>query len=127
MDPSHPGARLTAFRKVRELSLREAADQLHTAHPVLGEWEKGTQVPAPAFREAIEVWTGGEIKVTDWPLSIREREITEKAALVVPAMPGRKARKAQARSDESGTDVTTDTSASGERHAVEVDRDGTGG
>lgn len=97
VDLSHPGNRLRGFRVRHGLSLRRAAEQLHTAHPVLREWEAGAQVPAPAFRDAIEVWTTGEVKAIDWPLSLREREITEKASQVVAAEPAVKKATASTR------------------------------
>lgn len=69
------------------LSLRESARQLHVAHPALREWEAGTQVPIAHYRDAIEVWTEGEIPAADWPLSPREREIVVNASMVRPVVP----------------------------------------
>jgi len=82
----HPGPRLRSFRDVRGISLRDAARQLHTVHPALKDWEEMQQVPTVPFRDAIEVWTGGEIKASEWPLSVREREIIASASRVVPAV-----------------------------------------
>lgn len=78
------GSRLRAFRLARGLSLRETARQLHVKHPALREWEEESQVPAPPYREAIEIWTRGEIRASDWPLSAREREMREAAGRVRP-------------------------------------------
>lgn len=78
------GVRLREFRVARDLSLREAARQLHVVHPALREWEEDRQTPAPAYRDAIEVWTNGEILASSWPASPREREIAERAGAVKP-------------------------------------------
>jgi hypothetical protein len=87
MDPTeHPGPRLRAFRETRHISLRDAARQLHTVHPALKDWEERQQVPTQPFRDAIEVWTQGEIRAAEWPLSMREREIIANAAQVVAAV-----------------------------------------
>lgn len=79
---------MKAFREGLGLSLREASRQLHVVHPAYKEWEEGRQTPAPAYRDAIEVWTHGEIRASDWPMPSRERDIAEKAARVVPAARG---------------------------------------
>lgn len=76
------GVRLRTFREERGISLREAARQLHVVHPALREWEDDRQTPAPPYRDAIEVWTDGRIKASEWPVSTREREIAERAAAV---------------------------------------------
>ena len=81
------GAQLQAFRKRCGISIREAARQLRIVYPALIDWEKGRQTPSPPYRHAIEVWTSGEIRATDWPLSDREREVLAKTALVLPAKP----------------------------------------
>ena len=80
----HPGLQLRAFRVARGLSLRESARQLHVKHPALKDWEDGVQTPAPAYRDAIEVWTRGDIRADAWPVSTREREIIERASQVRP-------------------------------------------
>lgn len=85
MAARHPGARLRSFRERLGISLREAARQLHVAHPALKDWEEEQQVPTAAYRDAIEVWTGGDIKAGAWPLSERERGIVENASMVKPA------------------------------------------
>lgn len=82
----HPGPRLRRFREGLGLSLREAARQLHVAHPALKDWEEEKQTPTSPYRDAIEVWTNGDIKASDWPLSGRERDIVENAAKVGPAI-----------------------------------------
>src|SRR5262249_53257861 len=79
------GSRLRRFREQRGISLREGARQLHVAHPALHAWEEEEQVPAPAYRDAIEVWTSGAVRANDWPLTEREQEIVENAARVRPA------------------------------------------
>ena len=81
----HPGPRLKTFRLDRQISLRGAARQLGTVHPALKDWEEMNQTPTLPFREAIEVWTGGGIKATEWPLSPREHKNLKKAAHVVAA------------------------------------------
>lgn len=87
MPPSkRPGPRLRQFRERLGLSLREAARQLHVAHPALKDWEGEEQTPTAPYRDAIEVWTGGEIKASDWPLQGRERDIAQNAAKVGPAV-----------------------------------------
>ena len=80
-----PGLRLRKFRKALGLSLREAARQLHTTHPALKDWEDEQQTPMAPYREAIEVWTGGDVKAADWPLEGREKQIADAAAAVRPA------------------------------------------
>jgi len=95
---SHPGLRLREFREARKISLREAARQLHVAHPALKDWETN-QVPTPPYREAIERWTNGAIKASDWPLSPREREIVANARQVGPV-----------REPESGPSLDPDAS-----------------
>ena len=80
------GARLRVFREGLPLSLRAAARQLHVAHPALKDWESDEQTPAPPYREAIEVWTEGTIKASEWPLSGREHVIVENAGLVKAAV-----------------------------------------
>lgn len=82
-----PGPRLKRFRETRGLSLREAARQLHVAHPALKDWEDETQTPSQPYRDAIEVWTEGDIKASEWPLEGREKQIAENAASVKPAVP----------------------------------------
>lgn len=82
----HPGSRLKAFRIENGLSLREAARQLHVVHPALKEWEEGRQVPVPAYRDAIQVWTRGAIRAEEWPLSEAERKAVINAAQVVPVI-----------------------------------------
>lgn len=79
------GARLRKFREGLGLSLREGARQLHVAHPALKDWEDESQVPTYPYRQAIEVWTGGTVKVEDWSLSDRELDIVKNANLVRPA------------------------------------------
>lgn len=84
VDRSSPGALLRAFREERGLSLREAARQLHVVHPALKDWEEDDQTPTAPYRDAIEVWTNGHIKASDWPLHGRELQIVNRAALVKP-------------------------------------------
>lgn len=91
-----PGPRLRRFREDRDLSLREAARQLHVAHPALKDWEDETQTPSAPYRDAIEVWTEGDIKASEWPLEGREKQIADNAASVKPVVP---------RVPESGTSV----------------------
>lgn len=81
------GTRLGRYRKALGLSLREASRQLQASHQALMLWESNEQTPSAPFRAAIEVWTGGDIKNTDWPLSERERSIVENAARVRAATP----------------------------------------
>lgn len=81
---AHPGLRLRAFRKARNVSLREASRQLHVAHPTLKDWENGAQVPSPPYRDAIEVWTQEEIRAREWPVSPRERDVAGRAGAVRP-------------------------------------------
>jgi transcriptional regulator with XRE-family HTH domain len=81
----HPGVRLRAFREARKLSLREAARQLHATHPALKDWEDGGQTPMAPYRDAIEVWTSGDVRSDSWPLEGREKQIAENAARVKPA------------------------------------------
>jgi transcriptional regulator with XRE-family HTH domain len=80
----HPGERLAKFRDDRKVPLREAARQLHVAHPTLKDWEIGRLVPSPAYRAAIEIWTGGIIAADDWPVTMREAEIAANTAKVRP-------------------------------------------
>lgn len=86
------GKRLRRFRIGLKISLREAARQLHVAHPALKDWEDETQTPSPPYREAIERWSGGSIKATDWPVSARERDMAAQAAAVRPAVSARDSR-----------------------------------
>ena len=79
------GVRLRMFREQRGISLREASRQLHVAHDALKDWEDERQTPAPPYREAIEVWTGGAIRADQWPISARERDMADRAAAVRPA------------------------------------------
>lgn len=85
MDLIHPAKRLRAFRVRLNLSVREAARQLHVKHPSLRDWEDEIQTPTQPYRDAIEVWTSGEIKASEWPLGARERDIVANAGLVEPA------------------------------------------
>lgn len=78
--------RLRAFRESLGLSLRAAAVQLHVSHPALKSWEEGDTPPEPPFRRAVEVWTSGAIKESDWSPAAREREYEAKALLVRPAV-----------------------------------------
>jgi transcriptional regulator with XRE-family HTH domain len=82
---TNTGDRLRIFRKSFGLSVRAAATQLHVTHVALGSWEDGAP-PEPAFRDAIEVWTSGAIKVSDWTPAPREQAYQERAALVRPAV-----------------------------------------
>ena len=66
--------------------MREAARQLHVVHPALKDWEEGRQTPSPPYRDAIEVWTSGAIKASEWPAGESERKAVENAALVRPAV-----------------------------------------
>lgn len=87
----HPGTRLREFRTALGISLREAARQLNVAHPVLKDWEDGVQTPVRPYRDAIEVWTKGAIKSSSWPVSERERDVSDRAAAVRPfSIPERK-------------------------------------
>lgn len=81
------GSKLRAFRVSLGLSLREASVQLNVTHPALRSWEEGESPPWPMFRRAIEVWTHGTVKASDWPMSPRESELEHAAALVQPARP----------------------------------------
>jgi transcriptional regulator with XRE-family HTH domain len=100
----NPGPRLKRFREARQLSLREAARQLHVAHPALKDWEDEPQTPSQPYRDAIEVWTGGDVKAADWPLEGREKQIAENAASVKPAVP---------RASESGSTLKPSTRSTG--------------
>lgn len=80
------GMRLRAFRESLGLSLRAAAVQLHVSHPALKSWEEGSVPPEPPFRRAVEVWTSGAVKESDWCPATREREYEAKASLVRPAV-----------------------------------------
>ena len=86
MQLKHPGKRLRRFREDLGLTLRSAARQLHVQHPALKAWEEG-ETPMAAYRRAIQVWTQGAIRHDEWPLSIREREVTAAAARVRRAKP----------------------------------------
>ncbi len=66
--------------------MRKAADQLNVTHPALKDWEEEEQVPVAPYRDAIEVWTRGEIKAAEWPLNDRDRVLVENAAKVGPAV-----------------------------------------
>lgn len=82
-----PNERLRAFRIRLGLTVRGAAEQLRVVHPAYIDWESGTQVPTQPYRDAIEVWTSGDIRASEWPLKEREAEIVEKAAQVKAAVP----------------------------------------
>lgn len=101
MAARHPGPRLRRFRIALGLSLRGAARQLHATHPALRSWEDEEQTPTAPYRDAIEVWTGGDIKASEWPLEGREKQIVANAAAVKLAVP------------ESGTSVTAPSRATG--------------
>ena len=78
------GAMLRRFREKHGLSLREAARQLHIAHPVLLAWEVGRFAPVHAYRRAIERWTRGEIAADAWAVPAVERETMARASRVRP-------------------------------------------
>jgi transcriptional regulator with XRE-family HTH domain len=109
------GPRLGAFRRRLGLSLRAAAVQLHVKHPTLKDWEEGGQIPAPPYRDAIEVWTDGAIKAAEWPIRPRELEIAENAGKVQAAVPHPSADDTgpHPRASESGELPAVDVSATG--------------
>lgn len=51
------------------------------------QWESGDQIPIGPYRDAIEVWTSGKVRASDWPLTDRETELVSNAGLVRPATP----------------------------------------
>jgi transcriptional regulator with XRE-family HTH domain len=59
--------RLTTFRTLLGLSIREAARQLGVTHTTLIQWEGGVCVPGPENREAIERWTRRAVRASSWP------------------------------------------------------------
>jgi len=68
-----PAARdLRRFIERVGIGIRDAAEQLDTAHPALLAWLKGICKPDAYRRELIELWTGGTIPRLAW-LSDRER------------------------------------------------------
>lgn len=81
------GKRLRAHRVRLGLGLRAAAEQLHVSHPTLRDWEEEEQIPSPPYRDAIEIWTRGDVKADSWPVSDREKETAKNASLVKPARP----------------------------------------
>lgn len=78
------GPRLRAWRESRSIGIREAARELHVSHQNLANWESELQNPLEPYREAIEVWTGGDIKAGEWPVSEREERARMNAAKVRP-------------------------------------------
>lgn len=77
---------LRAFRMSRGLSQRQAGAQFSVAHVTFRGWELGTAVPSKRFRQAIEVWTEGEVTEVSWPISDRERRLEACASAVRPAI-----------------------------------------
>jgi hypothetical protein len=70
--------------------MREAARQLHVAHPTIRDWEVGVKTPRAPYREAIEVWTNGTVRAAEWPLEGREKAIADSAGAVKSAVPAAK-------------------------------------
>ena len=84
-----PGARLRAFRESLNLTLREAAEQLHVTHPALRQWELDEVIPSEPFRLALQKWSGGKLTSEMWGLTPREERIAEQLAEVATARPGK--------------------------------------
>lgn len=74
------GARLRRFREKRGLGLRAAARQLHVSHPALRFWETNATTPSGPYRDAIELWTDGDIRAQDWGLTPREAQVAGQLA-----------------------------------------------
>ncbi len=77
--------KLRAFLKANKgkVSKRGAARAVGVSSPTMLDWISGRKTPAPPNRRALEIWTGGQVRESDW-ISRRERESAEKACRVAP-------------------------------------------
>lgn len=65
----------------------KASADLGVTKTAVIQWKKGERVPNPVSRQAIEVWTHGEVRADDWVPGKVEREVRERAAEVKPFEP----------------------------------------
>ena len=69
--------RLRRFREGLGLSERAAAKAIGVAQPSYRRWERKEAVPRDAYKKAIELWSGGKLPRTMWPLTPEERRAAE--------------------------------------------------
>lgn len=59
--------RLRTYRKLRELTIEDAATQLGVHHLTLWRWENGRS-PEPSMMREIFLWSGGAVRPEDFVL-----------------------------------------------------------
>jgi len=74
---------LAAFVRKNKIGPRPAARALDVAHPTLIAWMEGWKRPQAHRRQAIERWTGGEVKADWWILAEERQDVKD----VVPFEP----------------------------------------
>jgi transcriptional regulator with XRE-family HTH domain len=75
-----------AFLKDNGIAKRRAARDLKVSAPTILDWESGTKTPTPENREAIRVYTRGEVTEQDWETP-RDRKAEKRVATVKPFEP----------------------------------------
>lgn len=107
----HPPTRgallLQAFLEKHDLTQLAASKALGVSDPTIHDWVAGTKRPRTHHREAIAVWTNGDVPTEAW---LRDAERTSMAT-VQPFVPN---------VSDSGHSVEDDADASGS-HAVSSD------
>jgi len=84
-------AGLRAFLQRHKLSQVAAASELGTSGPTVHEWCSGSKRPRPHYREAIEIWTGGEVKAGDWDTGDERQCVDAVRPHIAPVQARRKA------------------------------------
>ena len=104
--PTRGATLLQAFLKKNGLTQLAASEALRVSDPTIHDWVQGTKRPRTHHREAIAVWTNGEVPTEAW---LRDDERASMKS-VQPFTPPPPANSGTELADEGRTTTGTTTS-----------------
>jgi len=66
LDRTHGARLLKAFLREHAITLGKASIDLGVSGPTVFEWSQGTKRPRTHHRQAIDIWTQGEVPASAW-------------------------------------------------------------
>jgi hypothetical protein len=75
--------KLRRFLKDNKIPKRRAARELLVSLTTVIDWLRGSKTPTVLHREAIQIWTNGEVSLADW-VSAKERKAAASVSVVEP-------------------------------------------
>lgn len=107
--PTEGAKLLDAFLDKHDISRVAAAEALGVSNPTVCEWAAGTKRPKAHHREAIAIWTRGEVPAESWAGADERKAVSG----VTPFEPQPPPSSTESAADESGSHATADAKPTG--------------